>query len=132
MGKKKRGGAAKPVVRLTAARYVSEQYGEKGLRALRAMGPEFARCLQDEIKHTRRRNELLDRKAKLEKAIEDLVKKLVDIGEWKSDMGSCFPRLEMIVKALPDIVKETPKADEPKEKAPEGEPAKVSAEGGAG
>jgi len=127
MAKKKRGGAARaPSNRLTAARWVSEAYGEKGLRALRAMGPEFSRCLQDEILHVRRRNELLDRKARLEKAISDLNERLVDIGEWKSDMGSCFPRLEMIVKALPDIAREKPTADEPKEKAPEGEPVEAS------
>lgn len=121
MAKRKRGGAAKKEPRLTASRFVSEKYGEKGLRALKAMGTEFSRGLQAEILFVRKRNDLLDRKAKAEKALADMVQKIDDLGEYNGGAGSCLPKLEAVIAALPDI--------EPKKKAEApAEEAEVTAE----
>lgn len=118
-----------PVVRMTAVRWVADKYGEKGLRALRAMGPEFARELQDEIQMGRKRDELMARKDRAEKYLKMVADLLAKIdGEALQGGVSCVPRLEQIITSLPDIVvKEKPPA-QPEEpaKAPE-EAVEVSA-----
>jgi hypothetical protein len=93
-----------PVVRMTAVRWVSDKYGEKGLRALRAMGPEFARELQDEIQLGRRRDELMAKKERAEKYLKTVADLLARIDGEALQGGSCVPRLEQIISALPDIV----------------------------
>lgn len=112
-----------PVVRMTAVRFVSDKYGEKGLRALRAMGPEFARELQDEIQTGRRRDELMARKDRAEKYLKNVADLLAKIdGEALQGGGSCIPRLEQIIAAIPDIVE---KIKEEKPPAQPEEPAKA-------
>jgi hypothetical protein len=121
----KRGGAAKPpVVRMTAARYVNEKYGEKGLRALRAMGPDFARDLQDEILIVRKRGVLSARRDRAMAALRNIEVLIEDIPDGD---GTLFRKIQTVIDALPDIIKEKPKAEE---EAKAAEPVEVSAQSG--
>jgi len=104
-----------PVVRMTAVRWVSDKYGEKGLRALRAMGPEFARELQDEIQLGRRRDELMAKKERAEKYLKTVADLLARIDGEALQGGSCVPRLEQIISALPDIVEKIKEEKPPQE-----------------
>jgi len=102
MAKNGSGGAAKKEPRLTAARYVSEKYGEKGLRALAAMGSPFRKTLQREIVARRDLQTLLDKKEALEKALADLNAK-IEKGHKSVPENPSLPRLEKVIDALPDL-----------------------------
>ena len=121
MAKKKRGGAAKKEPRLTAARFVSQRYGEKGLRALKAMGPEFAKGLQREIIEGRTLGDLSRRLMAAKLAFEKAQQRVDDAEALLSGAKSCVPQLEAVINALPDV--------EPKKKAEApAEEAEVAAE----
>jgi hypothetical protein len=81
---------------------VAEKYGEKGLRALRAMGTDFARTLQREIVERRDLQVLIDRRDALRaqlKAVEDKI----DAAQKDLPDEPGLPRLETVIEALPDI-----------------------------
>jgi len=88
--------------RLTAARYVSKQYGEKGLRALKAMGAPFGRVLQREIVDRRDLQVLLDKRDAMKKAMEDLEAKIAKREEDLPEDAS-LPKLEAVIETLPNI-----------------------------
>lgn len=113
MAKRKRGGAAKKEPRLTAARYVSERYGEKGLRALKAMGTEFSKGLQREIIEGRMLEDLVKRMEAAKAIFQKAQQRLNDAEALLSGTKSCIPQLEAVIAALPDI--EPKKAEAPAE-----------------
>jgi hypothetical protein len=116
-----------PVVRMTAVRWVADKYGEKGLRALRAMGPEFAKALQDEIQMGRKRDELMARKDRAEKYLKMVADLLAKIDGEALQGGSCVPRLEQIIAAIPDIVEKIKEEKPPVEPSIPEDAVEVSA-----
>ena len=110
--------------RLTASRYVSKQYGEKGLRALKAMGTPFVRQLQREIVDRRDLQVLVAKKDALEKALDALGAKIMKAKEALPE-DPCLPRLEAVIDTLPDL---KPKKAEPPAEEPETEEAPEAAE----
>jgi len=105
MAKRKRGGAAKveKEPRLTASRFVSEKYGEKGMRALKAMGTDFSKALQREIVSDRNLEKLRKSKESAQKILDSVCEKIEAAKAEMAGEASCLPQLEAVIAALPDI-----------------------------